>query len=95
MDQVLRLMECLRLRVKDIDFSYSCIHIHDGKGAKDRIVTLPSQLNTVVANHFHHTQLMHRADLRKDLGEVYLPYSSNTNGSRKNTFTEIGVAAPS
>lgn len=71
----LRLMECLRLRVKDIDFSYSCIHIHDGKGAKDRIVTLPSQLHTVLANHLHHTQLMHRADLRKDLGEVYLPFA--------------------
>ncbi len=69
----LRLMECLRLRVKDIDFHYHCLHVHDGKGAKDRIVTLPVQLHQTISSHLHRTQMLHTADLEKALGSVYLP----------------------
>ena len=69
----LRLMESLRLRVKDLDFSYSCIHVHDGKGAKDRIVTLPSQLHEPLKRHLHDVRLRHKADLEQGLGAVWLP----------------------
>ena len=66
-------MECLRLRVKDFDFAYSSIHIHDGKGTKDRIVVLPQSLHKPLADHLHQVKLIHEADLAKGLGEVYLP----------------------
>ena len=69
----LRLLECLQLRVKDIDFDYSCIHIHNGKGARDRIVALPLQLHPPLVAHLHHSRLIHNADLEVGLGDVYLP----------------------
>jgi len=69
----LRLMECLRLRVKDIDFNYQCIHVHDGKGAKDRVVTLPPQLELPLKRLLYETQLTHVADKAKGFGQVWLP----------------------
>tara|TARA_B100000315_G_scaffold193070_1_gene183543 strand:+ start:552 stop:1196 length:645 start_codon:yes stop_codon:yes gene_type:complete len=71
----LRLMECLRLRVKDIDFSYSSIHVHDGKGAKDRIVVLPQQMHKALGAQLHQMRLVHTADLEIGLGEVHLPHA--------------------
>jgi len=71
----LRLLECLRLRVKDVDFEFQCIHIHSGKGDKDRIVTLASQLLTPLKTHLHLAQQIHQADIENGLGEVYLPYA--------------------
>lgn len=69
----LRLLEGLRLRIKDIDFSYSSIHIHLGKGAKDRIVVLPQPLQKPLADHIHQVRLIHAEDLKNGFGEVYLP----------------------
>ncbi|MBD3648309.1 MAG: integron integrase [Pseudomonadales bacterium] len=69
----LRLLECLRLRVKDIDFGYNCIHIHDGKGGKDRIVALPAALHVPLREHLHQVKLVHAADLELGGGEVHLP----------------------
>ncbi|MEX2488136.1 MAG: integron integrase, partial [Pseudomonadales bacterium] len=69
----LRLTECLRLRVKDMNFEYRCIHVHDGKGAKDRIVTLPPALHEPLKRHLHETRLTHKADLEQGYGEVHLP----------------------
>ena len=69
----LRLMECLRLRVKDFNFGYSCIHVHDGKGAKDRIVTLPPQLHQPIKQHLHDVKLRHEADCGQGQGAVWLP----------------------
>ena len=70
----LRLLEGMRLRVKDIDFAYQCIHIRDGKGAKDRVVTLPRQIHPVLSTHLHKTKLIHEQDLNNGLGEVFLPH---------------------
>lgn len=69
----LRLMECLRLRVKDLDFNYSCIHVHDGKGAKDRIVTLPTQLHLPLRRQLHEARLLHESDVKRGQGAVWLP----------------------
>ncbi len=69
----LRLLECLRLRVKDIDFNYRCIHVHDGKGMKDRIVTLPPQLIQPITQHLKGVKQMHLADLRNGFGRANLP----------------------
>jgi len=69
----LRLMEALQLRVKDVDFNYRCLHIHDAKGHKDRIVTLPVQLHPVIEVQIAAVKLLHQKDLERGFGEVYLP----------------------
>ena len=60
----LRLMECLRLRVQDIDFSRNEILVRDGKGAKDRITMLPESLNAPLQAHFEEGE----SDSRKRSG---------------------------
>ena len=71
----LRLMECLRLRIKDIDFSYSQIIVRDGKGGKDRITILPDTLKPLLQRHLDKVKTLHENDLRLGFGRVYLPYA--------------------
>ncbi len=71
----LRLMECLRLRVKDVDFSYRQILIRDGKGGKDRVTMLPAQLVQTLQAHLGEVSRLFRIDLRDGYGEVHLPYA--------------------
>ena len=71
----LRLMECVRLRVKDIDFEYGQITVRDGKGEKDRITMLPGSLGERLKAHREKTKTIHEQDLREGFGEVYLPYA--------------------
>lgn len=69
----MRLMECVRVRVKDIDFDYHQIVVRDGKGAKDRVVPLPEVLERVLTSHLRSVREVHEEDRRKGFGEVYLP----------------------
>jgi integron integrase len=71
----LRLMECLRLRVKDIEFSYGQITIRDGKGEKDRVTMLPKSLAEQLRHHLEKVRLLHKDDLNAGYGAVYLPYA--------------------
>jgi len=71
----LRLMECVRLRVKDIDFSYKHIIVRDGKGAKDRITVLPEYLNTPLSLHLNNIKLLHDEYLSRGYGSVYMPFA--------------------
>jgi integron integrase len=71
----LRLMECLRLRVKDIDFTYGQITVRDGKGEKDRITMLPAKLKQTLTRHLRKVKLLHEEDLAAGYGEVFLPYA--------------------
>jgi integron integrase len=71
----LRLMECLRLRVKDVDFHQHQIIVRDGKGYKDRVTILPSQLITAIENHLTDVRLQHAMDLDRGYGKVYLPFA--------------------
>src|SRR5580765_6656112 len=64
----LRLMECLRLRVKDIDLSYGQITVHDGKGEKDRITMLPTKLKQPLLLHLRKVKALHEEDLRSGFG---------------------------
>ena len=59
----LRLMECLRLRVQDIDFSQNDILVRDGKGAKDRVTLLPESLKAPLQEHLKRVQAVHERDL--------------------------------
>jgi integron integrase len=71
----LRLMECVRLRVKDIELQRCAIVVRDGKGAKDRIVTLDEQLIPHLKVHLAHVRNQHLQDLNQGGGQVYLPYA--------------------
>jgi integron integrase len=71
----LRLMECLRLRVKDVDFVYNQIVVRDGKGHKDRVTMLPQNAKTPLQRHLHDVRTLHVQDLRTGAGHVYLPYA--------------------
>jgi len=69
----LRLMECARLRVKDIDFSQRSIVVRDGKGMNDRITVLPDSLAAPLREHLQRVGRVHQDDLAQGNGSVYLP----------------------
>ena len=69
----LRLMEGLRLRVKDIDFELNQIVIHDGKGQKSRRTMLPEAIQEPLQIHLQRVRILHQADLKKGYGRVVLP----------------------
>jgi integron integrase len=69
----MRLMECVRLRVKDIDFGNGYITVVDGKGGKDRRVPLPERIIPDLQTHLEKMKQQHDADLKAGFGEVFLP----------------------
>lgn len=69
----LRLMECVRLRVKDVDFAYLKITVRDGKGARDRVTMLPVNLAESMQRHLAKIRAQHEQDLAEGFGEVHLP----------------------
>ena len=69
----LRLTECVRLRVKDVDFQASEILVRDGKGRKDRRTVLPKKLGGPLQAHLERVRALHESDLRHGLGTVALP----------------------
>lgn len=71
----LRLMECLRLRVKDIDFDYGQILVRDGKGGKDRTTMLPAPAREPLHKHLARIKVLHESDLKEGYGAVHLPYA--------------------
>ena len=71
----LRLMECVRLRVKDVDFAQHQIIVRDGKGMKDRVTMLPDRLVPSLQDHLRHVKLAHEDDLAEGYGSVYLPFA--------------------
>lgn len=71
----LRAMECLRLRVKDLDFDQHQIFVRDGKGEKDRVTMLPASLVTPLREHLAHVKQLHEKALAEGNGAVYLPYA--------------------
>jgi integron integrase len=71
----LRLSECLRLRVKDIEFERNEIIVREGKGDKDRITMLPAAVKEPLQRHLQTVRLLHQRDLRDGFGRVLLPYA--------------------
>jgi integron integrase len=71
----LRLMECVRLRLKDIDFGNRQIIVRDGKGEDDRLTVLPDSLITALQRQIQTVQRIHQTDLGDGFGEVHLPYA--------------------
>jgi integron integrase len=71
----MRLLECLRLRVKDLDFGQNHIVVRDTKGNEDRVTLLPEQLKPILQEHLRHVKALHESDLQAGYGAVYLPYA--------------------
>lgn len=69
----LRLLECLRLRVKDIDFDRHQLVVRQGKGDRDRITVLPSRAEAALRDHLETVRGLHTRDLAQGLGRVPLP----------------------
>lgn len=71
----LRLLECVRLRIKDIDFGYGQILVRDAKGEKDRVTVLPDRLHEPLKRQIDRARAVHQEDLAAGFGEVALPYA--------------------
>jgi integron integrase len=69
----MRLMEVLRLRVKDLDFVGRELVVREGKGGKDRVTVLPARLVAPLRAHLERVQALHASDLAEGFGEVLLP----------------------
>lgn len=71
----LRITEATRLRVQDIDFGFKQITVRDGKGKKDRVTPLASNLIPLIENQLQKVKTLHQQDLDKGYGSVYLPFA--------------------
>ena len=71
----LRVIECLRLRVHDIDFGMKSLTVRSGKGDKDRVTTFPPSLQMPLEAHLKHVKIIHEGDMAAGNGEVYLPHA--------------------
>lgn len=69
----LRLMECMRLRIQDIDFGQAKVFVRGGKGGKDRVTFLPTLIEEELHQHIERVKKLHQQDLAEGFGEVYLP----------------------
>jgi integron integrase len=69
----LRLMECLRLRIQDVDFDANQVTVRGGKGAKDRITVLPQAVKGPLAEHLKRVRAIHQSDMQDGWGRVPLP----------------------
>jgi integron integrase len=71
----LRVMECARLRVKDIDFARQQLIVREAKGERQRVTMLPEAVCAQLRDHLLRVRAQHQDDLRRGVGEVYLPYA--------------------
>src|SRR5262245_9256035 len=71
----LSLTECLRLRVKDLDFGYGQLIVREGKGGKDRITVMPDSLKEPLTKHLEKVKELHQRDLREGGGRTTLPFA--------------------
>jgi integron integrase len=71
----LRLLECLSLRVKDVDFERNELTVRDGKGAKDRVTVLPTTVRSELIAHLQRVRQVHREDLARGRGRAPLPHA--------------------
>ncbi len=82
----LRLKECLRLRVKDLDFGYKQIVVRDPKGGNDRFTILPDKLVEPLQKHLESVKIQHENDLKAELGAAHLPFAfdgKHSNAARE------------
>jgi integron integrase len=81
----LRVMECCRLRVKDLDFANMLVFVRSGKGDKDRSTLLPERSGSALRRHMEEVRTLHDSDLKIGAGEVYLPDALSVKYSKAAT----------
>ena len=74
----MRLMEAIRLRVKDVEFSRGEIIVREGKGFKDRVTMLPEAVISLLKAHLAKVKALHHEDVAQGYGDVYLPFALDT-----------------
>lgn len=84
----LRLTECLRLRIKDVDFGIGKIYVRNGKGGKDRITYLPGEIKSELEHQVKQVRAQHHRDLQEGFGQVYIPSALSRKYS--NACRELG-----
>jgi integron integrase len=84
----MRLMECIRLRIQDVDFGQHQIYIREAKGGSERISFLPSSAQADLLAHIEKVKILHRQDLDEGYGRVYMPQALGRK--YPNAATEIG-----
>jgi site-specific recombinase XerD len=93
---MLRLMECVRLRVKDVDFEQNQITVREGKGFKDRVTMLPGGVKGSLAEHLKRVKLLHEQDLAAGQGRVYVQKDVSTTQIYTHVMAKpgLGVRSP-
>ncbi len=81
----LRILECLRLRIQDIDFQRKQIHIHSAKGDKDRKTMLPNSIYSSLQKQIIYAKSLHEMDLHSGNGSVYIPYAFSLKSPNAST----------
>jgi len=76
----LRITECLRLRVQDLDLEMKALTVRNGMGDKDRITTFPERLVQPLKEHLVRVKVIHEQDLKEGHGQVYLPHVLHQGG---------------
>jgi integrase len=80
----LRVTECLRIRIQDIDFGYKQLIVRDGKGRKDRSTLLPEIVVAPIKRQINKVNLLHKIDIDEGYGAVYLPFALERKYSNAN-----------
>mgnify|MGYP001094575874 CR=1 FL=1 len=83
----LRLMECVQLRVKDLDFAQHQVIVRDGKGMVDRVTMLPDSLIAPLQDHLARVKRLHDSDLAHGYGSVNLPFALDRKYPNANAAT--------
>ena len=91
----LRIMEAVRLRVKDVDFQMKQLTVRLGKGDKDRITTFPATLTSLLQTHLARAKTIHQQDLAQGASEVYLPHDLATTMIYTHVLQQGGHGVPS
>ncbi len=84
----IRVLECARLRVKDVDFHRAELTVRDGKGRKDRVTLPPVRLAPPLRNHLERVRIQHEADRKAGLGSVEMP------GALRRKYPKAGTEWP-
>jgi integron integrase len=90
----LRLMECVRRRVKAVNFASHQLTVRDGKGAQDRVTMLPQSVEETLQRQLARTKLCHEEDLATGSGEVYVPYACARQDPHAGTSWEWQYVCP-
>ena len=90
----LRLLECARLQVKDVDFARNQITVRAGKGDKDRVTMLPAAVKSPLATHLEAVKRQHELDLQHGAGWVELPWGPRPQVPERRPRMALAMGLP-